>query len=232
MYIQANLKSSKTDNVLNNNRSLLICDGKVKKFKIFRFIFVSSSPFHEKCMLIYEGLRIIISRSMNEFFSAAELIFSCWSNWLQKQPPEVFYKKVVLKNFSKFKGKQLWQSHFLNKVEDRSLKIYWKGDSGTGASLQMLRIFSQNTFGWLLLWLINPFFQMLPFNSPENIKRDIGRVDLNGRKGNFGREHRLIISCLIKSFGFLMFSGGSITRGHLEEMNWFMKWNKILPWLL
>lgn len=64
---------------------------------------------------------------------------------------------------------------------------------------------------------------MLPFNSPENIKRDIGRVDLNGRKGNFGREHRLIISCLIKSFGFLMFSGGSITRGHLEEMNWFMK---------
>ena len=77
MDIQANLKSSKTDNVLNNNRSLLICDGKVKKFKIFRFIFVSSSPFHEKCMLIYEGLRIIISRSMNEFFSAAELIFSC-----------------------------------------------------------------------------------------------------------------------------------------------------------
>ena len=65
-------KSSKTDNVLNTNRSLFICDGKVKKFKILHFIFVSSSPFHEKCMVRYEGLR-----SMNEFFSSAELIFSC-----------------------------------------------------------------------------------------------------------------------------------------------------------
>ena len=28
----------------------------------------------------------------------------------QKQPPEVFLKKGVLKNFAKFRGKQLWQS--------------------------------------------------------------------------------------------------------------------------
>ena len=34
----------------------------------------------------------------------------------QKQPPDVFYKKVVLINFAKFKGKHLYQSLFFNKV--------------------------------------------------------------------------------------------------------------------
>ena len=35
---------------------------------------------------------------------------------LQKQPPEVFCKKGVLRNFSKFPGKDLCQSLFFNKV--------------------------------------------------------------------------------------------------------------------
>ena len=35
---------------------------------------------------------------------------------LKKQPPEVFCKKGVLKNFAKFTGKQLCQSLFFNKV--------------------------------------------------------------------------------------------------------------------
>ena len=34
----------------------------------------------------------------------------------QKQPPEVFSKKGVLKNFAKFTGKHLCQSLFFNKV--------------------------------------------------------------------------------------------------------------------
>ena len=34
----------------------------------------------------------------------------------QKQPPEVFRKKGVLRNFTKFTGKHLCQSHFFNKV--------------------------------------------------------------------------------------------------------------------
>ena len=34
----------------------------------------------------------------------------------QKQPPEVFNKKSVLKNFTKFTGKHLCQSLFFNKV--------------------------------------------------------------------------------------------------------------------
>ena len=37
--------------------------------------------------------------------------------FVQKQPPEVFYKKGVLKNFTKFTGKYLCQSLFFNKVE-------------------------------------------------------------------------------------------------------------------
>ena len=40
------------------------------------------------------------------------------SRWIffQKQPPEVFYKKGVLRNFAKFTGKHLRQSLFFNKV--------------------------------------------------------------------------------------------------------------------
>ena len=35
---------------------------------------------------------------------------------LQKQPPDVFCKKGVLRNFAKFTGKHLCQSLFFNKV--------------------------------------------------------------------------------------------------------------------
>ena len=41
---------------------------------------------------------------------------NCHSTLILKQPPEVFYKKVVLKNFVKFTGKHLSQSLFLNRV--------------------------------------------------------------------------------------------------------------------
>ena len=36
--------------------------------------------------------------------------------FIQKQPPEVFCKKGVLRNFAKFTGKHLCQSLFFNKV--------------------------------------------------------------------------------------------------------------------
>ena len=35
---------------------------------------------------------------------------------LEKQPPQLFYKKGVLKNLAKFTGKHLRQSLFFNKV--------------------------------------------------------------------------------------------------------------------
>ena len=38
--------------------------------------------------------------------------------YIQRQPPEVFCKKGVLKNFTKFTGKHLCQSLFFNKVAE------------------------------------------------------------------------------------------------------------------
>ena len=49
-------------------------------------------------------------------------IFKLLNNWcirnnMQKQPPEVFYKKVVLKNFTKFTGKTCAEVFFLIKLQ-------------------------------------------------------------------------------------------------------------------
>ena len=48
---------------------------------------------------------------------------------IQKQPPEVVYKKGVLENFTKFTGKHLCQSVFFNKVAclrpDRDWQRKW-----------------------------------------------------------------------------------------------------------
>ena len=40
---------------------------------------------------------------------------------LQEQPPEMFFKKGVLRNFAKLTGKHLCQSLFFNNVADQSL---------------------------------------------------------------------------------------------------------------
>ena len=90
----------------------------------------------------------------------ANLVKRC----LQKQPPEVFCKKHVLRNSVKLTGKHLCQSFFFNKVAGLShpevfykkgalrnfakftgkqlcLQLFWKRDSGTGAFLWVLRNF-------------------------------------------------------------------------------------------
>ena len=43
---------------------------------------------------------------------------------IQKQPPEVFYEKGVLRNFAKFTEKHLCQGLFFNKVADLGLQLY------------------------------------------------------------------------------------------------------------
>ena len=65
---------------------------------------------------------------------------------VQKQPPEVFYKKDPLKNFGKFTGKHLCQSLFFNKVPGLGLQLYLKRHSGTGVFLEILRNFPENLF--------------------------------------------------------------------------------------
>ena len=52
---------------------------------------------------------------------------------VQKQPPEVLFKKAVLKNFFKFTGKNLCQSFFFNKVAGHATLI--KRRSGKGVFL-------------------------------------------------------------------------------------------------
>ena len=42
------------------------------------------------------------------------LISENWFKFYQRQPPEVFYKKVVLKDFALFTGEHLYQSLFLS----------------------------------------------------------------------------------------------------------------------
>ena len=54
---------------------------------------------------------------------------------MQKQPPEMFCKKVVLKNFAKFTGKNLCQSLFFNKGADLRPETLLKEVSGTGVFL-------------------------------------------------------------------------------------------------
>ena len=73
---------------------------------------------------------------------------SCSNNAVipNKQPPEVFYKKGVPKNFSKFTGKHLYQSFFLTNLHALDLQLYLKRYSGTGVFLWILRKFYEHLF--------------------------------------------------------------------------------------
>ena len=70
---------------------------------------------------------------------------------IQKQPPEVFYKKGVLKNFTKFTGKHLYQSLFLIKLQASDLQLYGKETLAQVFSCEFCEIF-KNTFFTGHLW--------------------------------------------------------------------------------
>ena len=53
----------------------------------------------------------------------------------KKQPPEVFYKKAVLKNFSMLTGKYMCSSLFLIKLQPFRSATFSKRDSNAGAFL-------------------------------------------------------------------------------------------------
>ena len=67
---------------------------------------------------------------------------------VQKQPPEVFYKKDALRNFAKFTGKHLCQSLFLNKVVGLRL---WHRCFHVNFRKFVRQTFLQNTSELLLL---------------------------------------------------------------------------------
>ena len=60
--------------------------------------------------------------------------------------PEVFCKKVVLRNFAKFTGKHLCQSLFFNTVAGLAWNVIKKRDSGTGVFLWIFVKFVRTPF--------------------------------------------------------------------------------------
>ena len=87
----------------------------------------------------FEVSGFICLRSNNGGFTCIILQFWTCVPWTQRQPSEVFYKKVVLKNFAKFTGKYLCQSFFFNNIADAACKF-------------LRTPFLQNATGRLLLW--------------------------------------------------------------------------------
>ena len=60
--------------------------------------------------------------------------------------PEVFCKKGVLRNVTKFTGKHLCQSLFFNKLQTQGLQPYSTRDFGTGIFLRILWNFKEHLF--------------------------------------------------------------------------------------
>ena len=79
------------------------------------FIFYTAHPFMKK--LIIENFRRKNILFMEHFFFLKFEIMQ-WNGTMnkQKQPPEVSIRKGVLRNFTKFTGKRVYQSLFFNKV--------------------------------------------------------------------------------------------------------------------
>ena len=76
----------------------------------------------------------------------------------QKQPPEVFYKKGILKNFAKFTEKDLRQSLFFNKVAGYS--FIKKETIAQMFSCEFCEIFKNTFFTEHLRWLLLKYFDV------------------------------------------------------------------------
>ena len=70
--------------------------------------------------------------------------------YIQKQPPEVFYKKDALNNFAKLTGKQI-------KFKARGLELYWKRLRHRCFPANFEKIYGtpilRHISGWLLLYI-------------------------------------------------------------------------------
>ena len=83
---------------------------------------------------------------------------------VQKQPPKVFCKKGVLKNFANITRKHLCQSLFFNKVAGLSLQHYQKRDSDTGFfPVNLAKILRTSFFIEHLWWLVLAFLVKMKF---------------------------------------------------------------------
>ena len=80
------------------------------------------------------------------YFCFAKIKFSKHTLYKQKQPPEVFYKKSVLRDFTKFTGKHLCQSLSFNKVAGLSSATLLKKRLAQVFSCEFYEIFKNNFF--------------------------------------------------------------------------------------
>ena len=89
----------------------------------------------------------ILTYESCKFYLKADLIISpfrsdigvpCWS---QKQPPEVFFKRAVLKIFALFTGKHLCWCLFFDKIPRLKACSFIKKDTNTGVFLLILQSF-------------------------------------------------------------------------------------------
>ena len=83
-----------------------------------------------------------VKKLFYELFSIILIIFISFrsSHW------RCSVRKSVLKNFAKFTGKHLCQSHFFNKVVGWGLQLYLKRYSGAGAFTYQFSETSKNTY--------------------------------------------------------------------------------------
>ena len=68
---------------------------------------------------------LIYSKNITFLFKPVIFLFkTAKGSFFQKQPPEVFYKKAVIKISAIFTGKHLWWSLFLAKLQASGLQRY------------------------------------------------------------------------------------------------------------
>ena len=85
------------------------------------------------------------------------------SNFVLKQPPEMFYKKCVLKNFAKFTWNHQYQSLFFNKV---ACNFITTETLAQVISCEFCEIFKNNFFTEYLWWML--LFVQLWENAKHN----------------------------------------------------------------
>ena len=86
------------------------------KLSLAKYHFLHKKPVFTVTS-IYFILCLLLLQHVFTNFSLLWIILHTYFNHFQKQPPEVFHKKAILKHFVIFTGKHLTES-FFNKVED------------------------------------------------------------------------------------------------------------------
>ena len=79
-----------------------------------------------------------------------ELSLLCWVSSSRSSCTDMFWKKVVLRNFTKFTGKHLCQSLFFKKVKKEALAQVFYSEF---CKISKSTFFTEH-LQWLLLWLI------------------------------------------------------------------------------